>query len=414
MGSVPPGLRICLGKINLPRPAGQGRGDLMAYKPNKDGYYRATIVVGHLPDGREKRENIRSKSLTEFKDKLRSAQNMRDLGYDFDAKNMTVGEWADRWFEVYKRPRVSEGTATSYEIDIRLHIKPAIGGYKLSDIKPYVLQEFLNTYKGESMSHVSKIRLCLKEIFRRARIDGMIIKDVSEDLLMPETIAGERRPLTDTERSSVLRVAETHRAGLWVLTMLYAALRPEETVALMWSDIDLTDGNETITIRRAAYWSHGMPEIKKPKKKENKQGKEAERTIPIPLELSERLRAAKHRGLFVFPPAQSNGMMSRTYQVRMWSSFHRAVDIYMGATMYRNKIIKPIFDEDITPYYLRHSCCTYWFEMGLDLKTVQYLMGHVDIKTTANIYMHFMSRSLEKAGDVIRGKLDACQARATE
>jgi integrase len=380
---------------------------MAAYTKNADGYYRATILTGYTPDGHSKRETVRSTNLTEFKEKLKAAQNLYDNGFEFDSKNITVGEWADKWLEVYKQPHVSVGTATSYETDIRLHIKPAIGQYKLAEVKPYVLQELLNSFKGQSTSHAGKVKLCLRQIFKRAYYNGMILKDISEGLVLPETVTGERRPLTDEERAAVISVAQTHRCGLWVLTMLFAGLRPEETVSLMWSDINLTQGKETITVRRAAYWVHGRPELKKPKKKEKKKGKEAERTIPIPQELAVRLRTAERRGLFVFTPAESSGMITRSNQVRMWDSFHREVDLAMGADVYRNKIIQHAFDEEVTPYYLRHSCCTHWFELGLDLKTIQYLMGHADITTTANVYTHFMERSLDKAGDIIRGKFPA-------
>lgn len=155
--------------------------------------------------------------------------------------------------------------------------------------------------------------------------------------------------------------------------MLYAGLRPEETVALMWGDIDLTAGSESITVRRAAGYENNRPVVKEVKGKKGKKEKETERTIPIPPELAAPLREAekKKRGLYVFSPAELNGMMTKTNLRRMWHSIHRAVDI----------------------------------EMGLDLKTVQYLMGHSDIKTTANIYMHFVGASAERAGDIIRGKI---------
>lgn len=376
---------------------------MAAYVKNKSGYYRASIVTGYTPEGTQKRETVRSKSLTEFKEKIKTAQNLKDQGYEFDSKNITVGEWADKWFEIYKKPRVDEGTFTAYEIDIRLHIKPAIGNFKLADVKPYVLQELINSFKGQSTTHVQKIRLTIKQMFKRAYIDGMIVKDVSDGLLMPDTVAGERRPLTDKEREAVLKVAEAHRAGAWVLSMLYCGLRPEETVPLMWNDIDFTEGKEALTIKRAAKWSHNQAVIKKPKKKEKKHGKEAERTIPISSELIAKLKSVKRKGLYVFTPAESYGMMSQTCVRRLWDSFHRAVDIEMGAELYRNKIITHAFDEKVTPYYLRHTCCTNWFEIGVDLKTAQYLMGHSDISTTANIYTHFMERSLDKAGDIIRG-----------
>lgn len=379
------------------------------YKLNKDGYYRATIVTGHIADDhgklRPKRETIRSKSLQDFKEKLRQSQNMRDCGYNFDAKNMTVQQWAEQWYKVYKKPNVRSGSQQNYEIDLKKHIYPAIGHILLSEIKPVHLQNLLNQFEGKSTSHARKIKLTLEQIFRRAYVDGMILRNPAETLTMPNTVSGERRPVTDDERNAIIKTSESHRAGLWVLTMLYAALRPEETVPLMWSDIDLTPGNESVTVRRATEFVHNRPVIKKPKGKDKKQGKEAERTIPIPPELSQRLKEAPRNSLYVFPAVESGAMMTKTYIRKLWHSFHRDVDINMGATLYRNKITVHAFDQAVTPYYLRHTCCTDWFEKGLDLKTVQYLMGHADIKTTANIYMHFMDRSLKNAGNIIRGEI---------
>ena len=43
---------------------------------------------------------------------------------------------------------------------------------------------------------------------------------------------GRRRSITDQERAAILELAKTHRAGLWVLTLLYTGMRPGETAAL--------------------------------------------------------------------------------------------------------------------------------------------------------------------------------------
>jgi integrase len=383
--------------------------DFMAvYTRNKDGYYRASIVTGYTSNGKQKRETIRSKSLTEFKELVKHAENLRDQGYDFDSKNMTVSQWALKWFEIYKTPRVRTGTASSYESDLRLHILPVIGHRLLTDIKPYMLQDILNAQKGNSTSHAEKIRITLQQLFRRAYIDGLVVKDVSDGLIMPSTVAGTRRPLTENERAAVIKIAENHRAGLWILTMLYCGLRPEETVALMWHDINFTEGKEALTVQRAAEWINGRAGIKCPKGKDKKQGEEARRTIPSPQPLVERLKKADHKGLYVFTPEQSTGMLTKSNTKKMWHSFHRDVDIEMGVTVYRNQIIEPhTFAIEITPYYLRHTYATDLFEMGVDLKTAQYLLGHADIETTANIYTHFMERSLDKAGDIIRGHFKA-------
>ena len=79
----------------------------------------------------------------------------------------------------------------------------------------------------------------------------------------------------------------------------------------------------------------------------------------------------------------------------------------MGADVYRNKIVNYVLPQEVTAYYLRHTFAADLFEIGIDLKTAQYLLVHADIKTTANIYSHFMERSLDHAGGIIRGRF--CQ-----
>lgn len=39
-----------------------------------------------------------------------------------------------------------------------------------------------------------------------------------------------------------------------------------------------------------------------------------------------------------------------------------------------------------TPHVLRHTFCTRCIAAGMDIKTVQYLMGHSDTSTTLNVY----------------------------
>lgn len=42
----------------------------------------------------------------------------------------------------------------------------------------------------------------------------------------------------------------------------------------------------------------------------------------------------------------------------------------------------------ITPHIFRHTFCTRMIEKGMDIKTLQYLMGHADVKTTLDVYTH--------------------------
>lgn len=48
----------------------------------------------------------------------------------------------------------------------------------------------------------------------------------------------------------------------------------------------------------------------------------------------------------------------------------------------------------ITPHVFRHTFCTNMANLGMDLKSLQYLMGHSDVSVTLNVYTH---SSYEKA-----------------
>ena len=56
----------------------------------------------------------------------------------------TVGTWMNQWLETYARPTVKLSTYCSYEMLIRVHIKPALGEIPLTQLDPVTLQEFFN------------------------------------------------------------------------------------------------------------------------------------------------------------------------------------------------------------------------------------------------------------------------------
>ena len=51
----------------------------------------------------------------------------------------------------------------------------------------------------------------------------------------------------------------------------------------------------------------------------------------------------------------------------------------------------------ITPHVLRHTFCTDMANAGMDIKDLQYLMGHSDAEVTLNVYTHASYAHAESA-----------------
>lgn len=142
------------------------------------------------------------------------------------SSNMTVERWAHEWLETYKRPVVGEWQYKNYLGRISGVIVPAIGSMTIKTVKDVHLQKILNQRVGKSKSDLSKLRMTLKAMFERAYQSRLIPYNPAEHLELPAAIDGTHRSITDHERQKILELSDTHRAGLWIKTLLYSGIEP--------------------------------------------------------------------------------------------------------------------------------------------------------------------------------------------
>ena len=331
-----------------------------------------------------RRYEVRAKTEAEAIEKLAILKDQLKRGERSDGENMTVSAWFAEWLEIYKQPAgLTEKSLAMYQEKFDNYIRPAIGPMKLKDVTEATLQRILNQQAGKSFSHVSKLRLVMRAIFSRAHASHMIRWDPSIALTLPSTKKGVRRSLTDEERTQLLALAEDHRGGLWVLTMLYTGMRPGETAVLQWKDVDFSA--DEIHVYKSL--ESGSEAVKGPKTASG------HRDIPMHPELRKRLLAAQGEPFDrVFVTARGRPFNANAMS-RLWHSFARELDIRMGAKLYRNQIVESKID-GLTPYCLRHTFCTDLQRAGVPINVAKELMGHSDISVTANIYTHRDQKTL--------------------
>jgi integrase len=110
---------------------GNGEGSITR---RKDGLYMARYTVQTATGA--KRRTLYGKTRQEVAEKLTRAMADRDGGLVFDADNLKVGEYLERWLVDSVLDTVRPTTYERYEQIVRIHVRPALGSVKLKNLTP--------------------------------------------------------------------------------------------------------------------------------------------------------------------------------------------------------------------------------------------------------------------------------------
>ena len=306
---------------------------------------------------------------------LKKAAKIADLEKGSELKNgsVTVRKWATAAFENYK-PNLSTEYRQEVLYRVNKHILDEIGAFSINSVTPLQCQQIINAQAGMSKSHINKLSQELFFIFDTARKNNLIAKNPAESIVKPNGTKKDRRTLTPEEREHLLRVIPTDPRFIFFELMLYCGCRPAEAAEVRFEDLQTIDNVLYLHIRGTKTAN-------------------SDRFVPVPYELLPRLQNSQKKG-YIAPNLAGNKHGEQSYR-KMVSSLKRALNISMGAKIYRNELIPPLpLAEDFTPYLLRHTYCTDLKKKGVDVRIAKNLMGHADIKTTANIYDHADNETL--------------------
>jgi integrase len=308
-----------------------------------------------------------------------------------DCDPQCFGDWLDVYLEDWAN--VSEQTREQYQLYARVHLKPALGHIRLTELNAVHLQRYyrkkLETLKPRSVHHH-------KEVVHSSLSKALELKLIHENV---DTAARFKVPQTTACKALLDEQGFQQFMDAALETQLYpivvlgatTGLRRGEICGLRWSDLDLAGATLSVS-QVAVYTKKRGVFFKEPKTQRSR------RTIPIFPETVERLKAWKVRQdekrLKLGPDYKDHDLVcaradgrphnpgSVTSQYRDWRDCRKLAPARL--------------------HDLRHSFATHLLNKGVPMQVVSRYLGHSSFAVTDAVYFHLTvdetRKALEAAG----------------
>ncbi len=276
-------------------------------------------------------------------------------------KNIPFSEFAREYAE-YCKVNKAENSYQRDLLTINVHLVPFFGSRFLHTI---TIRE-IERYKMERLGKVKPETLnrelnTLKHLLRKATEWGYIKENPAKSV---KKIKAPRSPYrfleTKEEIGRLLDACLEHTPEIYslVVTALHTGMRKSELLNLRWEDIDFARGSLTVSSREE--WHTKNYES---------------RTIPLHEEVRRVLEPMRMATGYVFCNPDGSKLENHFMRKRL------------------EKAAKAAGLGHLYPHALRHTFASHLVMAGVDLPTVQRLMGHRDIKTTMR-YAHLAPNHL--------------------
>lgn len=319
----------------------------MAAKRKRIPRYSKVQINGHeyyktdIEDADGKRVILYGKTREEVYDKEMAALEQIDNA-TFRRKSPTVAEYCEKWL-LMQSVHIRATTLIDYTSKVRRHIIKELGEKRMADVTLDDIQVALVPVSKKSASVYKSVVILYKSIFRAAKESHVI--DTNPTIYLEAKGGGvpqeERQALTDEQVERLLDAIRGLPPYVFVMIGLYAGLRREEILALQWDVVADRNGNPLSSSQFQRVWKYVT------------------------------VRSTKPHNYYKYV----NGQCVKC-----------TVTPTPGSHQKNNPKLVYAIDFDVTPHQLRHTYITNLLYAGIDPKTVQYLAGHENSKTTMDIY----------------------------
>lgn len=292
---------------------------------------------------------------------------------------ITVETLINYWMDANAYNR-KESTQERYRFLVQKHIIPKLGDVDLSELTSDMLNEFiedklrrgrLDGTGGLSPGTVNDIYLIIKSSLKMANYRYHYYNYEMENVKTPVVKKKKIEVFSESETEKMIRsiLENPTLTGIAVLLGLETGLRIGEVCALRWSDIDFED--HLLYVRRTALrinyggWSELV--IQSPK------SESSERVIPLTRKTCDflyKIHGEITKDVYILTSDPNIPMDPRTLQYRF------------RTFLKKNKVKHRSF------HALRHSFATRSVERGVDIKSLSEILGHSNVRTTLQLYVH--------------------------
>lgn len=288
-------------------------------------------------------------------------------------KEKTINQITEEWKEE-KKKYVKKSTYAAYQLLIQNHIKPYFGD--LYEVNEEKVQQFVfdKLDAGLSEKTIRDIIIVLKMILKFGIKNGYL-EYIQIDAKFPSK--QEKKDLDVLSKADQKKFMEHLRnnftfKNLGIFICLSTGMRIGEICGLRWCDVDTVEGVIKVrhTLQRIyiieGETRHTELLLDTPKTANSV------RDIPMSSELLKMLKTF-------------NKVVNENYYVI--SNDIKPIEPRTYRNYYK-KLCKQLDIPELKFHGLRHSFATRCIESKADYKTVSVLLGHSNISTTLNLYVH--------------------------